>query len=95
MEQNPYEAPQTSEASSHGKSIKQGIGCGVIALLTPPAVLIAFGGSCLVGNLVLPAANISNIDTVIKIATYGLLLPPAIVLIAMVAWGVSTFLKAK
>jgi cbb3-type cytochrome oxidase subunit 3 len=67
-----------------------------ILMLTPLAVLIAFGGSC--------AATHAFVNTSIFSEDYGMvfvvaflifLIPPAVVLIGMIWWAVRTHSRAK
>lgn len=86
MKPNPYEPPRESKPTA--KSVKRGIGVGAILLLTPFAVLIAFGASC--------AATIAFVESPIGGHNFILVLliclaifsiPPILVLIAMIWWA--------
>jgi hypothetical protein len=86
---NPYEPPRESELVTTAKVIKRGIGVGLILLLTPIAVLVAFGASC--------ALTIAVVDSPLFGQNYGLvfvvgwsifLLPPMIVLAGMIWWAI-------
>src|SRR5262245_32469283 len=61
---NPYEPPREPEPLTTGKVVKRGVGVGVILLLTPLAVLIAFGASC--------AATYAFLNTSLFGQNYGL-----------------------
>src|SRR5690242_9927224 len=87
MEQNPYESPKVPNSRKPSSVLRRSIGAVVILLLTPVAVAIAFGGSC--------AATFAILNTNIFGQNYGLaflvgwsifLIPPALVLVAMVWW---------
>jgi len=90
MEPNPYEPPRQPEPLTTEQQVKRGLGVGAILLLTPVAVGIAFGGSCLTTMAVAesPVLNNADMNTAITVAILVFLTPPALVLVAMVWWAV-------
>src|SRR4029453_15749270 len=92
---NPYEPPREPEALTTPQVVKRGIGVGVILLLTPVAVAIAFGASC--------AATYAFLNTSLFGQNYGLvfifgwsifLLPPFAVLVGMIWWASATYRRS-
>ncbi len=83
-EPNPYEAPQAAEPLSVGTAAKRAGGIGLILLLTPPAVFIAFGGSC-AAALLTPDVSSPSIGYAIGFLMFlGI---PWGVLVAMTSWA--------
>jgi len=96
VEENPYESPRTPEPLTKGTIAKRVIGVGAIVALTPFAVLIAFGASCAAVNAYVNA-TLPRMEAVGGGWLFGIwfisawsvfLLPPAIVLGAMIWWAV-------
>lgn len=96
MEQNPYESPRVPTPQTPHTVVRRAIGVAAILMLTPLAVLIAFGGSCLAtrafANSPTPGLDLGS---VIAIAFSIFLIPPAAVLIGMIWWAVRTHSRAK
>jgi hypothetical protein len=95
-EPNPYEPPRESEQLTTGKVVKRGIGVGVILLLTPLAVLIAFGASCAAVNVFMDRfvekPLFGNAFVVVAFSIF--LLPPAITLVGMIWWASATYRRS-
>jgi hypothetical protein len=82
---NPYESPQSGEPTSLGQVAKRAGGIGIILLLTPLAVVIAFGANCTVAILALratpPGTSEAPFFLAIPVVSFG-------VLVAMTYWAV-------
>lgn len=92
MNVNPYESPRESQPLAQEK-VKRAIGVGTILLLTPIAVLIALGGSCLASMAVVDF--IADLGTAVVVGLTVFLLPPALVLLAMIWWAVQASRRAR
>jgi Na+-transporting NADH:ubiquinone oxidoreductase subunit NqrD len=90
METNPYEPPRQPEPLTTEQKMKRGLGVGAILLLTPVAVGVAFGASCLTTIAVVdsPALNNSGPNAPLVVGLLTFFIPPALVLIAMIWWAV-------
>lgn len=95
MDQNPYESPREAKPLTTGKIVKRALGVSAILLLTPLAVAIAFGLSCVATDAVasLPVVNDGGLERVIVVALAVFLIPPAVVLVGMIAWAIRTHLR--
>ena len=89
MEENPYQAPRDQKPLTAARAIKRSIGAGIILILTPIAVAVAFGASCAATNAFLNT-NIfgQNYLLVFIVAWAVFLLPPAAVLAGMLWWAI-------
>lgn len=81
---NPYESPQAAEPMSVGTVAKRAGGIGLILMLTPLAVIIAFGGSCAAALL---TPDISNRSIGYAVGFLMFLGIPLGVLVAMTSWA--------
>jgi len=97
VEQNPYESPQADKPVTTRQLIRRALGVGTILLVTPVAVGIAFGGSCAATNmfLALPWVNKMSLNELIGFGLAVFLIPPVIVLVAMVGWAIWTYRRNK
>ena len=94
MEPNPYESPKVPEPLTAGAVVRRSIGAGTILLLTPVAVIIAFGGSCAATNAFV-STNLFDLGTAIFVGFSIFLIPPAVVLIGMIWWAGRENARAK
>jgi hypothetical protein len=92
-EPNPYESPREAEPLTAKLVVKRGLGVGAILLLTPIAVIIAFGTSCGAVNAFMNAyVESPNFGrALVPIALAIFFLPPAITLVAMLCWASVTY----
>ena len=89
MEQNPYESPREQKPLTAGTTIKRSIGVGLILILTPIAVAVAFGASCAATNTFLNTNIFGQNYLLVFIVAWALfLLPPAAVLTGMLWWAI-------
>jgi hypothetical protein len=97
VEDNPYEAPREQEPLTTGKIVKRSLGVGAIVALTPLAVIIAFGGSCAATYAVrqTPSMRGADLGRLIYVQLTTFLVPPIVVLFAMIVWAIRTHLRNK
>jgi hypothetical protein len=87
---NPYQPPQTPEPLTKGKVIKRAVGVGVVLLLTPIAVAIAFTLACTTASFA-PALKHPLWHIILRFGY--LFVPPFLVLSAMLMWAARIHLQ--
>ena len=90
---NPYTPPLVPDPLTTTKVVKRGLGLVVILLLTPLAVVITGGISCLAGARYFEAnSHDPGAYDPLAIAMVIFLAPPLFVLFTMLGWAVFKFI---
>jgi hypothetical protein len=69
-------------------AVKRGLGVGAILLLTPLAVLVAFGVSCAATMVIVESPLVNNLNQAIVVGLAVFVGPPVVVLGGMIWWAV-------
>jgi hypothetical protein len=85
---NPYTPPQVPDSLTTTKVVKRGVGLVVLLLLTPVAVVITGGISCLAGARYFEAhSHDPDAYDPLAIGLVIFLVPPLFVLVSMLGWA--------
>lgn len=98
MDVNPYQPPREPDPLQKKQAVKRAIGMATVLILTPVAVLIAAGASCTAAVLIadtLPLFGNSTRNAAIVVPLVVFIVPPVLVLIAMIGWAIRASLRSK